>query len=302
MISNCGHDENGKYSGGKAGDQTGTEWQVRAWYSRPWDVVLRCTNESARQLLAKLARDAAENDKTGYDQGNRYSFWDQLKISGYYPKNIKEPCETDCSAGTLALIKCVGFLLEIPALQAVSIYGYTGNIEAILLATGLFKSLREKKYLDSPDYLLDGDVLLCTGHHVCINLDIGPQAAQGIWYESKITVGNDGLITTTGVNLRMGPSTAYKLLGSVKQGTQLRPSGKTWYQGALWFHCSAGWFSGKYVYGWIQEENGRWWYIMEGAKWPAGILTEIDGATYAFDKSGWMITSDRILPDGRIID
>ena len=32
MISNCGHDENGRYSGGKAGDQTGTEWQVINWY------------------------------------------------------------------------------------------------------------------------------------------------------------------------------------------------------------------------------------------------------------------------------
>lgn len=28
MISNCGHDENNRYSGGKAGDQTGTEWRV----------------------------------------------------------------------------------------------------------------------------------------------------------------------------------------------------------------------------------------------------------------------------------
>ena len=35
-ISNCGHDENGKYTGGAAGDQTGTEYQVRAWYNRPW--------------------------------------------------------------------------------------------------------------------------------------------------------------------------------------------------------------------------------------------------------------------------
>ena len=34
MISNCGHDENGRYSGGKAGDQTGTEWQVINWYSK----------------------------------------------------------------------------------------------------------------------------------------------------------------------------------------------------------------------------------------------------------------------------
>lgn len=35
MISNCGHDERGKYSGGKAGDQTRTEWQVINWYNRP---------------------------------------------------------------------------------------------------------------------------------------------------------------------------------------------------------------------------------------------------------------------------
>lgn len=34
MISNCGHDERGKYSGGKAGDQKGDEWAVIPWYSR----------------------------------------------------------------------------------------------------------------------------------------------------------------------------------------------------------------------------------------------------------------------------
>lgn len=28
MISNCGHDENNRYSGGKAGDQTGTEYRI----------------------------------------------------------------------------------------------------------------------------------------------------------------------------------------------------------------------------------------------------------------------------------
>ena len=41
MISNCGHDENNRYSGGKAGDQTGTEWRVINWYNRPWKCVLR---------------------------------------------------------------------------------------------------------------------------------------------------------------------------------------------------------------------------------------------------------------------
>ena len=301
MISNCSHDENGKYSGGRAGDQGG-EYVVRTWYSRPWDVCLRCTNEEARNLLAKLAKEAAENDKIGYDQGDRYTFWEQLKASGYYPSKITKACETDCSASTAALIKAVGYLLNIPALQAVSIYAYTGNLEKVLLNTGLFKALKETKYLDSPDYICAGDVLLCTGHHVCVNLDTGPQAEQGVWYETRITVGQDGLVTTTGVNLRKGPSVAYKLLGNVPKGTHLRPSGKTWYQGSLWFHCSAGWFSGFYVEGWIQEENGRWWYITEDAKWPAAVLKQIKGFWYAFDKDGWMLTPDRILPDGEITE
>ena len=49
MISNCGHDERGKYSGGKAGDQTGTEWQVINWYNRPWKCVLRHPKDTGKQ-------------------------------------------------------------------------------------------------------------------------------------------------------------------------------------------------------------------------------------------------------------
>lgn len=307
MISNCGHDENGRYAGGVAGDQTKTEWQAREWYSRPWDVVLRCTDPNARKLLAALASDAANNNLIGYDQGtvgnsdDRYSFWYQLKASGYYPKNIKKACEADCSSSTLALIKAVGYLLDIKVLQDVSIYGYTGNLEKILLKTGLFKALHEKKYLESPDYIFAGDILLCTGHHVCINLDDGPRTDKETWYESRITVGQNGLVVlATGLNLRMGPSVSYKLVSSVKAGTQLRPTGKTYYQGKLWFHCSAGWFSGSYVEGWIQEENGCWWYITEGAKYPAAVVQQISGKWYAFDKDGWMITADRIAVDGSI--
>ena len=41
MISNCGHDENNRYKGGKAGDQTGGEWALINWYNRPWKCVLR---------------------------------------------------------------------------------------------------------------------------------------------------------------------------------------------------------------------------------------------------------------------
>ena len=59
MISNCGHDERGKYSGGKAGDQTGTEWQVINWYNRPWKCVLRHPDAATRKLIAQMAKAAA---------------------------------------------------------------------------------------------------------------------------------------------------------------------------------------------------------------------------------------------------
>lgn len=309
MISNCGHDENGSYAGGRAGDQTGTEYQLRSWYDRPWDVCLRCTDQTVRKMIASLATDAAQNDKIGYDQGtkgntdDRYSFWKQLTISGYYPKNIKTACETDCSNSTLSIVKAVGYLLDIDALKKVSIYGYTGNLESILLNTGLFKALRDSKYLKSDDNLYAGDILLCTGHHVTINVTDGASIQKGEWYESRITVGLNGLVVLADqLNLRAGPGTVYKKVGTAKKGTLLFPSGKTYYLGKLWFHCSAGWFSGSYEEGWIQEENNRWWYLQNGGVWPKSEVMKIGDQEYAFDSQGWMITADRIAPDGHITE
>lgn len=71
MISNCGHDERGKYSGGKAGDQTGTEWQVINWYNRPWKCVLRHPDAATRKLIAQMAKAAAVNNMVGYCQSHR---------------------------------------------------------------------------------------------------------------------------------------------------------------------------------------------------------------------------------------
>ena len=69
MISNSGHDENGKYSGGKAGDQSGTEWAIINWYNRPWTCILRHPDPAVRKEIAILAKAAAQNNKIGYDQG-----------------------------------------------------------------------------------------------------------------------------------------------------------------------------------------------------------------------------------------
>lgn len=181
MLSNCGHDENGRYSYGQAGDQTGTEWQIIPWYfynggdeseDKGWNYVLRHPNARVRYYISEFAKQAAQNNNIGYDQNERYTFWDQLTRIGFYPMNIKTPCETDCSAGVLAICKAVGYVVGDGALQSISPYGYTGNERQILVAAG-FQALNAEKYLTSDQYLFAGDILLNTVNHTCISVTDG---------------------------------------------------------------------------------------------------------------------------------
>ena len=172
LISNCGHDEHGQYSGGAAGDQTGTEWEIKPWYSRPWDVVLEPPTRQAADTIAELAIEAANNNKIGYDQGNRTSFDAALIACGDYPQNIMDPCETDCSAGVAAIVRATGRIIGVDAMKNVSKDAYTGNLEKALAAAG-FISHREEKYLNGPDYLGNGWILLYTGHHTAISVSAG---------------------------------------------------------------------------------------------------------------------------------
>ena len=140
MISNCGHDENNRYSGGKAGDQTGTEWQVINWYNRPWKCVLRHPDAKVRKMIASMAKAAAVNNKIGYDQSERYTFWEHLKASNYDPAQITIACEADCSSGVAAIVKAAGYRLGNEKMKNVSIYLYTGNMRAVQLPAILFRS------------------------------------------------------------------------------------------------------------------------------------------------------------------
>lgn len=178
MISNCGHDENGRYTGGKAGDQTGTEWQIIPWYNRPWNCVIRFKNQQVAQMIADISRAAAKNDLIGYDQNQRTTYWLHLKASNYDPAQITIACEADCSSGVAANVKATGYRLGIQALKNVSIDAYTGNLRAVLKAAGAIV-LTASKYLTSDKYLLPGDIMLYEGHHTAINLDMGSNASWG---------------------------------------------------------------------------------------------------------------------------
>ncbi|HUM82232.1 MAG TPA: hypothetical protein PLN48_00435 [Lachnospiraceae bacterium] len=172
LVSNCGEDEYGNYSGGQAGDQTGHEWDLRAWPDKQWTCVLRYPDESIRNKFASLASAAAANDLIGYNQDNRLTFWEHLEASGYDPSKITVPCEADCSAGAAAIVKAVGYLDNIPALQKTDITMSTSSMKESLAGEG-FDVLSDSRYLTGPDYLLPGDIVLCEKHHVVINITEG---------------------------------------------------------------------------------------------------------------------------------
>lgn len=170
-ISNSGSDENGSYSGGQAGDQTGKEWRMRDWYNRPWSCVLRYPDQKVALKIAQLAIDAALNDKIGYDQSQNRTYLKQLKAVGWEPSKITVACEADCSAGVCANVTAAGYLLGIPALQNHT-GTYTGNMRSALTKAG-FQLLTDSKYLTGGDYLLPGDILLNDGAHTATNVTIG---------------------------------------------------------------------------------------------------------------------------------
>lgn len=175
MISNCGSDERGQYHGGTAGDNNGKEWRIINWYNRPWKCVLRHPDVNVRKKLAEYATKAANNNNIGYDQWQRYTFYEALKAANWDIDKITTPVETDCSAGVAAIVIAVGNVLGIDKMKNVPYTMYTGNERSNLKSAG-FEVLTDSKYLNTEKYLLEGDILLNDTHHTAINLTTGSKA------------------------------------------------------------------------------------------------------------------------------
>ena len=176
-IANSGHDENNRYHGGQAGDQTGHEAELKAWYSRPWTVVLRYPDPAVGLCIAKLEIAMCLNPKVGYDQYQRNTYWKELVAADYDPSAIATPCEQDCTGGTTANVKAAGHILGIQALEDIPTDTYSGNMKARFTKAG-FRALTDSKVLTGPKYLLPGDVLLYEGHHAAVNITRGSKAGK----------------------------------------------------------------------------------------------------------------------------
>lgn len=241
MISNSGKDENGKYHGGKAGDQTGHEWEVIPWYNRPQNVVLRYPDINVGLRIADLAKKAALNNKIGYDQDERTTFWKQLQSVGYDPSKITVACESDCTAGVTACVKATGYLKGLSKLSSLSPDIYSGNMRSAFTKAG-FKALTDNKYLTSDAYLLPGDVLLYEGHHAATNLDYGSKSSSELRnYKNGWVKNTDG-------------TEQYYNNGVLVTNQQIKTDG-------IWYRVDG---LGYKQHGWIKEVKNnvtKWYYL-----------------------------------------
>lgn len=246
MISNCGKDENGAYSGGMAGDQTGREYCLMGWYSFPWNCVLRHPDSSVRAEIAKLAKAAAQNDNIGYDQSERLSFWRQLSSAGYDPAAIMIACEADCSSSTAAIVKAVGYRLNNAKLKTLSTSLTTYGMRTALINAG-FDLLTDSKYTGSEAYLLQGDILLNDSNHVAINVTNGASADTNYGNTSSANTPSNSQTSSGASTYPSGDTNTLPNTTDVKKGDLVSLT-----ENAVW------WTKGS-IPDWVLAQN---WYIV----------------------------------------
>ena len=212
-LAQASKDENGRYADGKAGNQTGSELNIRTWYNRPWDTVFRPISIDLGKQIAHVAQILVKNNRIGYDQHQRTTAYDQCSKINWDINRINEiePCECDCSSLIAVILKFCG--ISIPKTV------YTGNLTSYLMRTGKFLCLRESKYLVGDRYLREGDIVLNTAHHVAVVIDDGEKAQTNFTaYAAQVKV-------NTYLQVRTAPNGAeYKF----SDGTSFRlPNGMT---------------------------------------------------------------------------
>ncbi len=183
-IFNTQMNENGKYRGGKQGDQTGTEARTEkypAYYevsSYPWKCLLRCKDAHLAAAAVEEACAAAENENIGYDSGDlRLTLWDEVQKTGFDTSLVETPCAANCVTSLLTFYKCAGQRLGIDSVADLNVDGHVYTEEDILLGTGFFERVDDAD-LHSADANHAGDVYIAESHTI-LQLTDGAEAASG---------------------------------------------------------------------------------------------------------------------------
>lgn len=110
--------------------------------------------------------------------------------------------------------------------------------------------------------------------------------------EYKVNTGAKGIRVTQTLNIRDNPGTENtNVIGQYEKDSRVFPISKTFIGSNVWYKTNKGWISADYLSdGWVQEENGKWWWILNNYSCKKDCWAEIDDKWYKFDADGWMMT------------
>lgn len=156
--------ENGTTKG-KAGDQTGKELNIRDWYKRPWDAVIRYKDSGIASKAVESAKILTESNLVGYSQDDRNSLYKALKncnfdIKKYVASGVKTNC--DCSSFVYACYASVLSRLRNDG-NAPTTHTFIDFFDDYE-----FSVFTGENYVKTTKNLLNGDILLSIGKHTAI--------------------------------------------------------------------------------------------------------------------------------------
>ena len=164
--------ETGNGRNNKAGDQTGREVKVGAWYDFGQTSVYRWKDRDLAKKYAKIIKAFCNNNHIGYDMNDRTTLYNILEHHKWDYKSVKKNCECDCSQLVACAVNCTVGKAVVPDSM------YTGNLNRCLMNTGYFTRLDGSKYTDGSAYLMTGDIINAPSHHVISALENGSKATE----------------------------------------------------------------------------------------------------------------------------
>ena len=214
MLASASKDENGRYTGGQKGDQTGKEVYILNWYRQNWNYVLRPKTQQLAENIARAAEAGCANNNIGYNQWARNTLYIEAQKVGLDLSKVTTPCDCDCSSFVSICCICAGL--------SPSIFYQGGNMRTTYTMkeaceqTGQFQVLTGNLYTSQKDYLKRGDILLNSNSHVVIVLQDGVKAEPTI----SNSISNNSYkvkITANTLNIRAGADSSTVVKGQVSK-------------------------------------------------------------------------------------
>ena len=176
--------ENGTTKG-DAGNQNGKELNIRNWYNRPWDAVLRYKEKNIADEVVKIAKLLVNSYLVGYSQTDRNSLYQTLKeynfdVNKYIASGKKTNC--DCSSFVYACYACV-----LPKLRTDNNAPTTSTFIDFFNNKG-FTISKNEIHTKTSDSIVNGDILLSIGKHVVLAYDDSVNNVYSTSVENALSV------------------------------------------------------------------------------------------------------------------